>query len=133
VADSVDFLGAVSDERRDSWLRRARVLAMPSRLPAGGFAGEGFGIVYLEAGAHGKPVIAGNVGGALDAVADGESGLLVDPTDPLKVADAISSLLLDDELASRLGRGGAERARRFAWPTIVERVEKVLRQQLEAA
>ena len=85
---------------------RAQLLAMPSRLPAGGFAGEGFGIVYLEAGAYGKPVVAGNVGGALDAVRDGETGLLVDPLDPLAVAEAIATLLSDRELAGRLGEGG---------------------------
>ncbi|MFI5037121.1 MAG: glycosyltransferase family 4 protein, partial [Solirubrobacterales bacterium] len=133
LAESVRFLGAVSDEQRNSWLRRADLLAMPSRLPAGGFAGEGFGIVYLEAGAYGKPVVAGDVGGAVDAVADGESGLLVDPTDQLAVAEAITSLLLDPELARRLGRGGKERSQGFAWPVIVERVEAVLLEQLAAA
>jgi phosphatidyl-myo-inositol dimannoside synthase len=132
VADCVRFLGAVSDAERDSWLRRAHALVMPSRLPAGGFAGEGFGIVYLEAGAHRKPVIAGNVAGALDAVAHGETGLLVDPTDQLAVAEAISTLLLDHELAGRLGDAGAERARSFAWPEICKRVEAVLLEQLEA-
>jgi phosphatidylinositol alpha-1,6-mannosyltransferase len=55
VAGCVRFLGAVSDEERNLWLRRADVLAMPSRLPGEGRAGEGFGIVYLEAGAYGKP------------------------------------------------------------------------------
>ncbi len=133
VSDSICFLGAVSDEERNLWLRRAHLLAMPSRLPDGGFAGEGFGIVYLEAGAYGKPVVAGNVGGALDAVADGESGLLVDPTDPLAVAEAISRLLLDRELAARLGAAGAKRAQRYAWPIIVERVEAVLLGALESS
>jgi phosphatidyl-myo-inositol dimannoside synthase len=126
VADSVRFLGTISDKERDWWLRRADLLAMPSRLPAGGLAGEGFGIAYLEAGVFGKPVVAGNVGGALDSVSDGESGLLVDPLDPLAVAEAITSLLLDAELAGRLGSAGAERARAFAWPLIAERVETVL-------
>jgi phosphatidylinositol alpha-1,6-mannosyltransferase len=130
VAESVSFLGAVSDEQRNLWLRRAHVLAMPSRLPAGHFAGEGFGIVYLEAAAYGKPVVAGNVAGALDAVADGETGLLVDPTDPLAVAEAITSLLLDPELARALGDAGAARARGFAWPAICARVEAVLRKRL---
>ena len=106
VSGSIRFLGTVSEQERNDWLRRARLLVMPSRLPAGGFAGEGFGIVYLEAGAYGKPVVAGNVGGALDAVADAESGLLVDPTDPLLVAEAITRLLLDDPLARRLGEAG---------------------------
>ena len=100
------FLGAVSDAERDTWLRRADLLAMPSRLPGAGRAGEGFGIVYLEAGAYGKPVVAGNVGGALDAVRDGETGLLVDPADAHAVAEAIARLLLDPDLARRLGAGG---------------------------
>jgi phosphatidylinositol alpha-1,6-mannosyltransferase len=130
VADAVRFLGSVSDEERDSWLRRADLLAMPSRLPGGGAAGEGFGIVYLEAAAYRKPVVAGNVAGALDSVADGVSGLLADPSDPLAVADAISTLLLDPGLARRLGSAGAERARSFAWPVIVKRVEAVLLEQL---
>jgi phosphatidyl-myo-inositol dimannoside synthase len=126
VDDSIRFLGLVSDEERNSWLRRTHLLAMPSRLPAGGFAGEGFGIAYLEAGAYGKPVVAGNVGGALDAVLDGATGLLVDPLDPLAVAEAISSLLLDPELAQRLGRAGRLRAQDHVWPAIVERVQAVL-------
>jgi phosphatidylinositol alpha-1,6-mannosyltransferase len=133
VAESAHFLGTVSDEQRNSWLRRAHLLAMPSRLPAGGLAGEGFGIVYLEAGAYGKPVVAGNVGGALDAVLDGETGLLVDPLDPLAVAGAITRLLLDRELASRLGEAGRARSQRYAWPAIVRRVETVLLEQLETS
>jgi len=131
VADSVRFLGAISDAERDRWLRRADLLAMPSRLPGGGLAGEGFGIVYLEAAAYGKPVVAGNVGGAVDAVVDGETGLLVDPTDPVAVGAAITRLLLDGELARRLGAAGAERARSFAWPVIAERLEAVLLEQIE--
>jgi phosphatidylinositol alpha-1,6-mannosyltransferase len=126
----VRFLGSVSDEQRNSWLRRADVLAMPSRLPEQGLAGEGFGIVYLEAGAYGKPVVAGNVGGALDAVGDGESGLLVDPTDERAVAEAVTTLLLDKALAQRMGAAGAERARRLAWPVIARRVQAVLLQAL---
>jgi phosphatidylinositol alpha-1,6-mannosyltransferase len=130
VAAAVRFLGAVSDEQRNEWLRRARVVAMPSRLPAGGFAGEGFGIVYLEAGAYGKPVVAGNVGGALDAVADGETGLLVDPTDPLGVAEALVRLLDDADLARRLGANGRARALANAWPRVAARVEGVLLEAL---
>lgn len=126
IAGSVRFLGAVSDELRNEWLRRADVLAMPSRLPAGGFAGEGFGIAYLEAGAYGKPVVAGAVGGALDAVRDGETGLLVDPLDELAVAEAIATLLRDGELARRLGAAGRARAERHAWPLVAARVQELL-------
>lgn len=130
VSDHVRFLGALPDEERDRWLRRADLLAMPSRLPGDGRAGEGFGIVYLEAGAHRKPVVAGNVAGALDAVIDGETGLLADPTDHLAVADAIVRLLLDRRLARRLGEAGAARAAELAWPRIAKRVEAVLLEQL---
>jgi len=129
VAASVRFLGSVSDGERNSWLRRADLLAMPSRLPGGASAGEGFGIVYLEAASYGKPVVAGNVGGALDAVADGETGLLVDPTDVAAVGEAITRLLLDKELAARMGAAGATRAQGFAWPVIVKRLEAVLLEQ----
>jgi phosphatidylinositol alpha-1,6-mannosyltransferase len=121
LAGVARFLGEVSDEERDSWLRRAAVFAMPSRFP-----GEGFGIAYLEASAYGKPVVAGELAGALEAVAHGVSGLLVDPTDPVAVAEAVTRLLLDRELAQRLGRGGAARARDFGWPVIARRVEAVL-------
>jgi phosphatidylinositol alpha-1,6-mannosyltransferase len=115
------FLGEVPDEERDSWLRRADVFAMPSRFP-----GEGFGIAYLEASAHGKPVVAGKLAGALDAVAHNLSGLLVDPADPVAVAEAVTRLLLDQELARRLGSAGAARAREFSWPVIAKRVEAAL-------
>jgi phosphatidyl-myo-inositol dimannoside synthase len=126
VAQSVRFLGGVGDDERNEWLRRADLLAMPSRLPAGGFAGEGFGIAFLEAGAYGKPVVAGNVGGALDAVRDAETGLLVDPLDPLAVAGAIVTLLRDRELALRLGAAGRAWAEQHAWPLIAGRVEALL-------
>jgi phosphatidyl-myo-inositol dimannoside synthase len=130
VSDAVRFLGSVSDAERDGWMRHATAFAMPSRLPAGGFAGEGFGIVYMEAASYGKPVVAGNVGGVLDAVLDGETGLLVDPHDPFAVADAITRLLVDRELGARLGRAGARRAESFAWPEIARRVETLLHQQV---
>jgi phosphatidyl-myo-inositol dimannoside synthase len=133
VADRVRFLRSVSDEERNAWLRRATVFAMPSRLPGGGLAGEGFGIAYLEAGAYGKPVVAGNVGGAVDAVLDGVTGLLVDPTDAVALADAITQLLLDRELARRLGEAGAVRARELSWPVIAGRLEAVLFELLARA
>ena len=95
---------------------------MPSRVPAGGFGGEGFGIVYLEADAHGCPSVAGNVGGAVDAVVDGETGLLVDPEDHVMSADALDRLLRDEPRRRAMGAAGAERAAEFAWPLIAARV-----------
>jgi phosphatidylinositol alpha-1,6-mannosyltransferase len=125
------FVGEVSDAERDRWLDRAHVFCMPSRLPAGGFAGEGFGIVFLEAGLHELPVVAGDVGGARDAVVQNETGVLVDPTDHVRLADALSGLLTDPSLAARLGRAGAARARDHGWPAVAARVMAVLDETAE--
>jgi phosphatidylinositol alpha-1,6-mannosyltransferase len=126
LEDVVEFVGAVSDQARDAWLDRAWVFTMPSRTPPGTTSGEGFGIVYLEAGAHGLPVLAGNVGGALDAVNDGETGLLVDPTSEAAVAEGLLLLLTDEELAADFAAAGLEHAQAFAWPLIAARVQDEL-------
>ncbi len=126
IADSVRFLGPVDDAERDDWLDRSHVFCMVSRLPAGRYAGEGFGIVYLEANAHGLPVVAGNVGGALDAVVHEETGFLVDPTDPVEVAEAHVRALQDSSLAARLGEQGRRRASGFDWPLVSQRVQRLL-------
>ena len=128
VADAVDFLGRVSDAERDSWLDRARIFCMPSRIPEAGFGGEGFGIVYQEAGAHGLPSVAGDVAGARDAVIAGETGLLVDPADPVAVGNAISELLGDPTRAREMGIAARRYAEEHAWPKIAARVAVLLRE-----
>jgi phosphatidylinositol alpha-1,6-mannosyltransferase len=126
VAEAIRFCGAVDNAARDRWLSRAHVFAMPSRVSDDRRTGEGFGIVYLEAGVHGLPVVAGRAGGALDAVVDGETGVLVDPTDHVQVAGALSDLLTNCERAARMGAAGRERARRFGWPEIAARLEALM-------
>ena len=126
VADVVRFLGDVSDAERDGWFDRSAVFAMPSRLPAGGQGGEGFGIVYLEASARGVPVVAGNVGGAVDAVQNQVTGLLVDPRNHVAVADALTRLLVDPALHRRIADAGPAWADRFAWDGIAARVREIL-------
>src|SRR5438128_4350048 len=132
VSHAVSFLGAVSDGQRDEWLRRADLVAMPSRLPGGHLPGEGLGLAALVAGAVGRPVLGGGGGGARAALVDGETGLLVDPSDPVEVAEATTRLLLDHELASKLGRAGAARARDLAWPAIALRVQAALLELLDS-
>ncbi len=83
----VTFCGFVSDEDLPGYYRLADAFAMPS-------AGEGFGIVFLEAMACGKPVLGGNRDGTCDALADGELGLLVDPHSVDAIADGLVRLLL---------------------------------------
>jgi phosphatidylinositol alpha-1,6-mannosyltransferase len=130
VVDGVTFAGAVDDAARDAALAEAAVFAMPSRNPPQG-AGEGFGIVYLEAGGHRLPVVAANVGGATDAVIDGVTGLLVDPDDHVAVADALIRLLEDEPLAARLGAAGRARAEALSWSASAAALEGVLDELVE--
>jgi phosphatidylinositol alpha-1,6-mannosyltransferase len=123
----VSFLGAVDDEKRDEVLRRGSVFVMPSRVPAGRGEGEGFGIVYLEAGAAGLPVVAADEGGATSAVLDGVTGLLCDPRDHVAVADRIVRLLTDPELARRLGEAGRARQRELSWERMAREVDAIVR------
>ena len=91
---------------------RAAVVAVPSHR-------EGFGVVCVEAMAHGRPVVASAVGGLLDLVADGETGLLVPPRDVPALRSALERLLADGELRRRLGEAGRERVReRFSWHAV---------------
>lgn len=107
----VHFLGRVPDEEVADLYASADVYAMLCRNRWGGLEQEGFGIVFLEAASAGVPQVAGNSGGAAEAVAHDESGLVVDdPSDPAAVADALRRLLGDADLRHRMGKAGRERA-----------------------
>jgi glycosyltransferase involved in cell wall biosynthesis len=110
---NVEFLGQVSDERLDRCYREASVFLLAPR--AVGLHFEGFGLVFLEAGAHGLPVAATRTGGVPDAVRHGETGLLAEPEDVAGLADAVLRLLDDPALAARLGRAGRDRAETLTW------------------
>lgn len=120
LADHVVFAGRIEDAEVADHYRLADVYIMPNRSLHADT--EGFGIVFLEANACGKPVIGGRAGGVPDAIEDGVSGLLVEGESVLAVQEAIVRLFTDTGLAERLGRNGLERARRFAWPTQTERL-----------
>jgi phosphatidyl-myo-inositol dimannoside synthase len=113
LSASVRFAGRLSDPELAGVMARARVFALPSLTSVGrNPAGEGFGLVFVEAGAAGLPVVAGRGGATEEVVLDGVSGLLVDPQDVPAVAGAISRLLTDPDLAAQLGSEGRFRARR---------------------
>jgi glycosyltransferase involved in cell wall biosynthesis len=102
-------LGMLPHAELERLYARAAVVACPSRR-------EGFGVACAEAMAHGRPVVASAVGGLLDLVVDGETGLLVPPRDPAALRAGLDRLLGDRELRSRLGAAGRERIRdRFSW------------------
>lgn len=111
IAASVRFAGPVSPEELAVCYHRCCVFAMPARteLDARAPRGEGFGIVYLEAMARGKPVVGPRVGAPAEFIRDGEHGLLVDPASASEVAGALIELLGDPERARRMG----ESARQF--------------------
>jgi len=91
---------------------RAAVFACPSHR-------EGFGVACLEAMAHGRPVVASSVGGLLDLVVDGETGIHVPPGDVAALRAALQRLLADPELRRRLGAAGRRRAtERFSWDAV---------------
>ena len=133
VERAIVFAGPLEDAERDEWLDRGWVFAMPSRIPPEGIGGEGFGIVYLEAGAHGLPVVGPNAGGVPDAVLDGVTGVLVDPMDPRAVGGAIAGLLLDRERAEVLGAAGRARAEELSWARHASRTREILERLVAGA
>jgi phosphatidylinositol alpha-1,6-mannosyltransferase len=129
VAAAVTFAGRMSDDRLAREYASATLFALPGRHRTGMNAqGEGFGLVFVEAGAAGLPVVAGAGAGTEDAVEHEVSGVLVDPHDVGAVAGAIARLLTDPGLARRLGEGGRRLAEtRFSYEAfragVVELVE----------
>jgi len=106
---------------------RAAVVACPSHR-------EGFGLACAEAMAHGRAVVAGDVGGLRDLVSDGETGLLVPPRDAEALRDALERLLADRELRRRLGANGRERVRALcAWPRVTDATIAAYEEALEGA
>jgi phosphatidylinositol alpha-1,6-mannosyltransferase len=100
---------------------------MPCRTRRGGLEVEGLGIVYLEASATGLPVVAGQSGGAPDAVLEGETGHVVDGTSEAAVAGAIAALLADPERARAMGaRGRAWVQEQWRWDVLASRLRDLL-------
>jgi phosphatidylinositol alpha-1,6-mannosyltransferase len=106
---SVVFAGEVPETDLPRYYALGDVFAMPCRTRLGGMEIEGWGNVFLEAAACGRPVVVGDSGGARETVVHGETGLLVDGRDEAAVADAVASLLDDPPYARRLGKAGRAR------------------------
>ncbi|MBB4892820.1 phosphatidylinositol alpha-1,6-mannosyltransferase [Streptomyces olivoverticillatus] len=127
VAHAVRFTGAVPWEELPAHFGAGDVFAMPCRTRRGGLDVEGLGIVYLEASATGLPVVAGDSGGAPDAVLDGETGYVVRGGSPAEAADRIVTLLRDPELRRRMGERGREWVEeRWRWDLLAERLKELL-------
>ncbi len=127
VRDSVLIRENVADADLPTVYNLCDVFVMPSREVLGSCDVEGFGIVFLEANACGKPVVAGRSGGIADAVVDGETGLLVPPDSPEVLAESIARILSDKGYAYELGRRGRQRAvQKFSWDVVAGRVDDVV-------
>ncbi len=107
VAQRIHFLGHVSYDDLPRWYNACDLFAMPNRDIDGDT--EGFGLVYLEAAASGKPSVAGNTGGTGSAVADGETGLRVNGEEVKEIITSLARLLSDPVQAEMMGRQGRER------------------------
>lgn len=110
---SVTFFGDVSNEQLEDLYARADIFSMTSvnfRKSV-----EGFGLVYLEAAAHGLPIVAHRVGGVAEAVSHGENGILVEPGNQSELTEAFAQLIQDRDRREKMGRNGKKWARRNNW------------------
>jgi glycosyltransferase involved in cell wall biosynthesis len=119
----VEFLGFVSSERLGELYRACDLYVLPAIFDDKGDT-EGLGVVLVEALMHAKPVIASAVGGIVDVIKDGQTGLLVPEKDPTALAHAILRVLSQPDFARRLGRAGREFAsQHFNWTRITDETE----------
>ena len=126
---SVSFVGEVGEDDLPRYYAAGDVFAMPCRTRMAGLEVEGWGNVFIEAAACGRPVVVGDSGGSREALVHGETGLLVDGGDVEGVADALASLLEDPAYASRLGKAGRARVEReHTWPLVAGRLAGWLRE-----
>ncbi|MBS1229937.1 MAG: glycosyltransferase [Proteobacteria bacterium] len=128
--DQVTLVGKVSDRDLLRYLQACELFVMPNRTMPDGDT-EGFGLVFREANACGKPVVGGRAGGAVEAVVDGQSGLLVDGCQPTEIAAAIVGILSDAELARQMSSFGLKLAQENNTRAVAERFLKICERLLE--
>lgn len=123
----VQFAGFVTSHDLPDYYRACNVFVLPNFDDRGDQ--EGFGIVFLEANACGKPVIGARSGGTSESVLDGVTGLLVPPQDPAELASALGALLGDEDRRERLGRQGLRRTQTdFSWESRARLLDGVNRE-----
>ena len=125
IADRVLFTGSLADEAVKQWYKKCDIFIMTPCEINGDV--EGFGIVYLEAHAFGKPVIASRSGGVEDAVIHEKTGLIVEPQDPSEIREAIRRLSSDPDFAKKLGEQGRQRVEQeFRWNVQAEKLTHII-------
>jgi D-inositol-3-phosphate glycosyltransferase len=125
VEGRVRHIGSLDRPALAQLLDAADVVVVPSRT-------ESFGLVPLEAAASGTPVVAARVGGLVESVLDGETGVLVDGRDPAEWADAVGTILEDTDLQVEFGLAGRRAASRRDWQDVAHELEAVYRSTVRA-
>jgi glycosyltransferase involved in cell wall biosynthesis len=120
IADWVTFHGLKLGTQRDIFYQQADVHVLPSR-------NESFGIVNLEAMAHGLPVVSTRTGAIPEYLEDGEQGFLVEPGDADGLMQALRRLIDDPELRARMGASARQRAQRYDWQILWKDLDHVYR------
>jgi phosphatidylinositol alpha-mannosyltransferase len=115
----VHFEGRVSNEHLPRYYASSDVFCSPAR------GGESFGMVLLEAMASGVPIVATDLPGYRTVLTPGSQGLAVPPRHPVALRQALETLLGRPDLRKEMGARGIETSRRYAWPSIVERLEEI--------
>jgi len=118
LEEHVEFLGEISPELLVDYYNLCDIFVMPNRELEDGNT-EGFGIVFLEANACGKPVIGGKTGGVSSAIKDGYNGFLVDGNSVQEISNAILRLLKNDSLRNRIGENGLSWVKNFTYEKLV--------------
>lgn len=129
LSDIVTIIGAVSQEELLSFFRVCDLFLLPNRTMEDGDT-EGFGLVFREANACGKPVVGGRAGGVVEAVVDGGSGLLVDGTSLDEIANAVYKLLTSDDLRVQIASNGLSLAKNNNTKTAANRFLKICERML---
>ncbi len=125
VAERVHFLGEVRAADLPRYYAACDIFLLPNRIDTDGDI-EGFGIVFLEAASTERPAIGGRSGGVPEAIADGETGVLVSGTDEEELTSAIQRLAASESLRRAMGTAGRQRVRReFTWERAAETVRAI--------
>jgi len=127
ISDRVIFAGEVLDSELPKYYASSDLLVLPSKDKS-----EGFGLTILEANATGKPAIGTTVGGIPGIIRDGYNGLLVPPSNPRALAEAIRIALEDEDALRRMGKNGRTLAEQHDWSIVAEQTENLYKRTLAA-
>ena len=127
LATVVIFSGFIPSDKLPKYYRGSNVTVLPTTDNS-----EGFGMVLLEAGACGKPVIGTKIGGIPTVIDNEKTGLIVPPKDAKKLANAIIKILNNPDLANKLGKKGCQKVKsNFTWEKQVEKTKVIFQNEYE--